>query len=117
MTINSDLLDLGSAFRECSSLTRVDFNGCAATTIPSYMFCGVGQVELHGWNNIRTIDPSAFRDSNIEEIDLSHITSIKEHAFRGCKNLRRVTFMDITSIADSAFYACPQHNNHILTIH
>ena len=76
------------AFRECTSLTRVE--------IPSGV-TSIGEYAFYGCSSLTSIEiPSS-------------ITSIDSGTFSGCSNLSSVTFVEnsqLTSIGRSAFYGC-----------
>lgn len=52
---------------------------------------------------------TGFKDSDIEEVDLSGAQVILAQAFRGCHKLKKVTFSNsLIRIDNQAFYDCPE---------
>ncbi len=74
-----------NAFYKCNSIIKV--------TLP---------------DTIKSIESSAFRSCNLEEIDMQPgIETIGDYAFADCTKLKSITFKDgLKSVGDRAFYDC-----------
>ncbi len=80
------------------------------TGIESFAFNSGNVVEILNLpSSITTIEQNAFNGAeSLVEINGSRISSIKNFAFQGCKNLQRVNFSDsvLTRIGNNAFGDC-----------
>ena len=79
----SGLTELGRVFKDDKSIRAVDLN------------------------NVTVIYPEAFRNSGIEEINLSGVAKIGSSAFRDCNNLKSVALSSGVSLGSTAFANCP----------
>ena len=60
-----------------------------------YNLRGLRRVVFQPGSQLGVIEREAFRECGLEEIKLpANLAEIGEDAFRGCKNLKRVTFED-----------------------
>lgn len=88
---NSDVTMKNSCFRNCISLRKIDLSMISNLEIPEHAFDGgalLDEVKLP--KDIKRISKYAFRDTNIEEVELNLATIVDEKAFEGCKKLNKV---------------------------
>ncbi|MBR3966490.1 MAG: GH92 family glycosyl hydrolase [Clostridia bacterium] len=88
---------LPTMFRNCSSVTSVDFTGLAATSD------GSGAVP-----QVKIIGASSFEGCTaLEEVIFADVTAIKSNAFKNCTALKNITIpATLTTIEANAFAGC-----------
>ncbi len=81
-----------SAFKDCSSLTKVSFGiNPGLTDIYGDAFAGCTSLKsFFAPDSLRNVYVS-FRDSGLETVDLNKVTTLYEDTFTGCGNLKRFT--------------------------
>lgn len=99
-----------SMFRECTSLTNLDFLNSSITDIQNSAFWGcTGLTKVVLPSGITKINDDVFNScTNITEIILpSNLLSIEEDAFSGCTSLAEITLPDsLTKLSVGAFRKC-----------
>ena len=124
ITIPDSVTTIGySAFSDCTSLTNITI-GNSITTIGEWAFAdctsltGVYITDITAWNNILFEDATSNPLDNGGDLYINNelvtdltipdsITTIGDHAFRGCSSLTSITIPNsVTKIGDSAFRSC-----------
>jgi len=93
VSLPSSLKSLGrSPFGRCGSLTSVDLSATLVTTIPDECFAGCTSLkDVRFPANVSNIGRESFRDSGIEILDISTISSTSPFALSGMPMLKEVT--------------------------
>lgn len=81
-------------FRNCSSLTSVDFDWSKITSIGETAFGGCSSLVLNNLSipNLESLGPYCFSNTKITSVNnLGSITEIPNYCFRGCTDLTSVT--------------------------
>lgn len=106
IVLSEDLISIGdSAFLNCKSLKFVKY-GERLNTIGKFAFSGCKNLlSIQIPDSVTQIDTGAFQESGIQSISLPiGVENIKENVFKGCNQLKEVTFQNLnTVIDDSAF--------------
>jgi uncharacterized repeat protein (TIGR02543 family) len=113
--LNPDLTTIENrVFSGCESLTdSLDLSHVTSIGEYAFYYCSSLQSITSGGAtqlnpNLMTIQNSAFQDceSLTDSLDLSHVTSIGEYAFYGCRLLEDITFPDHADYGFGAFNGC-----------
>lgn len=96
---------LGSRCFVNSSITDISLPD-SVTTLRGTFNCDqeISTVDL---NNVTEILADTFRESTIDEIDLTKVKRIGASAFRGCPNLSTITLSPGVLVGSNAFADCP----------
>lgn len=95
------------AFRECGSLTTVNFPECLWVGYNCfYADTNLREVYLPKIATLRTSLFYACKNLSSLTLDFSRITSINENCFYNCESLTELSFPNVSYISNSAFRAC-----------
>ncbi len=103
-----------SDFAGCPGLTRLEFVGESAISIPDYAFYNCDNLkEVVVSEQVDSIGEQAFSEcDNLATVDLAGVKEIKDHAFLGDKILTDVTISaDTTTLGNAPFRLCTSLNN------
>ncbi len=92
-----------SLFRSCPELEEIELLG-KATHLPQYFAAYCPKLKtLKGFDEVKYLAGSVFRESGLESIDLSNVEFIYTYVFDGCTNLKSVKFGEkLTQMGGSA---------------
>ncbi len=135
ITIGPGVTSIGkNAFKACTNLSTVNFQGNTLTTIDDDAFYGCSALQVISLpSSMTTIGTRAFRDSKLTSINIpaecttlgssifenctalttatfatnATMTSLPDNIFKGCNNLISVTIPEVVAaIGDGAFQGC-----------
>ena len=110
ITIPNNVTSIGSAFRDCNSLSSVIWNAekCSDDSSPFHNISSQITSFIFG-DNVQHITADLCRNmGNLTSITIPNsVTSIGNSAFTGCSGLTSITIPNsVTSIGGSAFHEC-----------
>ena len=96
-----------SAFGKCKELKSVFWN-CSCGKIPESCFCGCSSLLQFDFSNVKILGKGSFKESGLQEISLpKNIKYIFKSAFKGCKELKNVTWdCECYKIPELCFHNC-----------
>ena len=109
VTIPSGITSIGDlAFRACTGLTTVTFEGDGVTSIGDGAFktCyALRSFEMP--SGVTVINDSTFANCvALTDFNLKQVHTIDRGGFSGCTNLKEINLSGVTSLGDSAFSGC-----------
>ena len=94
---------LAKAFYHCTALTQIPHEW-KIKKIPSQCFAHCTGLETMLLAQCNNIGPSAFQDSGVTTMDLTHVTCVQKDAFKNCIGLHTVQFgSNPVKLLDGAF--------------
>ena len=98
-----------SAFRNCKNLTDIDLSATTYIGTGAFENC-TALTEVSFAEDVNTIGSLAFSNTGLTEVTIyGEDCSIGESAFKGCKNLKKVTLSDgVYDVGTNAFLDCPK---------
>jgi len=104
--IESALKVLGRSFKDCDSLTRIDISKTELEDVYFNSLVSLETIILP--SSVQIVCSYCFGNCyKLVSINLENVKRIKDYAFYGCRNLKKVNFSsDLENIGESAFSNC-----------
>lgn len=81
--------------------------GSEVTSIPSYIFNGLKNLESVSFDKAAKIGDGAFKGcTGLTAVSLPSVTTLSSYVFMGCTNLKEVSFDKVTTLGNDAFKDC-----------
>ncbi len=93
-----------SAFQDCKNLTDVKLG--KAVEIQASAFEGARGLTSLESEDLTLLGMSAFKESDIQTVDVPNVTSLASYVFQNCENLTSVIIPMVKTIAGSTFENC-----------